>query len=526
MMFLRIIITIFAIFPLITSAKPTIDERDVARMLKRLDSELERCDIYIESRTHTIDSLKSLLSNRKLTESEQIRLMFQIGEEYNAYKVDSALIFYNRGYEMSKEHGNDSIRTRFAIKRATFMPLLLFITNAQSIMDSISEASVPKGMKAEYYDARRQMYNYISNFYSDYSEVYREYRDREIESQKTLIKELDHETPQYRLNYAEHLFYSRKFDMAERELTSLVADIDDKNPLYARACHLLSDISNVNGDYHGRIYYLALSAISDIRCATLEVSSLQELGRLLYSRDDIKRAHDYLSHALQNAVNCKVALRIIQTSQEMPIIENAHRSQIQSFRTRIFVVIAILAVLLIALYLTFKTVKKKNEIQHRMSSKLAEANRTKDVYLSQFLNLCSTYMDNLNQFSKLVNRKISAGKGEDLLKLTKSGKFVEEQSKEFYRIFDDAFLHIYPTFVEDVNSLLLPEKKLTMRDGEKLNTDLRILALMRLGIEDTSRIAQMLNYSVYTIYTYRNKFKSRAIDRDSFEEEVMRIKSI
>ena len=176
---------------------------------------------YIESRTHTIDSLKSLLSNRKLTESEQIRLMFQIGEEYNAYKVDSALIFYNRGYEMSKEHGNDSIRTRFAIKRANFMPLLLFITNAQSIMDSISEASVPKGMKAEYYDARRQMYNYISNFYSDYSEVYREYRDREIESQKALIKELDHETPQYRLNYAEHLFYSRKFDMAEGSLRAL-----------------------------------------------------------------------------------------------------------------------------------------------------------------------------------------------------------------------------------------------------------------------------------------------------------------
>lgn len=135
-------------------------------------------------------------------------------------------------------------------------------------------------------------------------------------------------------------------------------------------------------------------------------------------------------------------------------------------------------------------------------------------------------MDKLNQFNKMVNRKITAGKCEDLLKLTKSGKFIEEQSKEFYEIFDDAFLHIYPTFVTDVNRLLQPDRQLVMRDGEKLNTDLRILALMRLGIEDTSRIAQMLNYSVFTIYTYRNKFKSRAIDRDTFESSVMKIKSI
>ncbi len=126
----------------------------------------------------------------------------------------------------------------------------------------------------------------------------------------------------------------------------------------------------------------------------------------------------------------------------------------------------------------------------------------------------------------MVSRKISAGKSDDLLKLTKTGKLIEEQSKEFYEVFDDAFLNIYPSFVEDVNTLLAPDKQLALREGEKLNTDLRILALMRLGIDDTSRIAQMLNYSVYTIYTYRNKFKSRAIDRDSFEADVMKIKSI
>ena len=135
-------------------------------------------------------------------------------------------------------------------------------------------------------------------------------------------------------------------------------------------------------------------------------------------------------------------------------------------------------------------------------------------------------MSKLSQFSDIVNRKISSGKVEDLYKITKSGKFIEEQSKDFYDIFDNAFLNIYPTFIENVNTLLLPDKQIELKENEKLNTDLRILAFMKLGIEDSSRIAQMLNYSVNTIYAYRNKLKNRAIDRENFEENVMKIKSI
>lgn len=126
----------------------------------------------------------------------------------------------------------------------------------------------------------------------------------------------------------------------------------------------------------------------------------------------------------------------------------------------------------------------------------------------------------------MVNRKITTGKVDDLLKITKQGKYIEEQSKEFYDVFDDAFLHIYPNFVKEVNQLFRPEEQIVLKDGEKLNTDLRIIAFMRLGIEESSRIAQMLNYSVYTIYTYRNKLKNRAISRDTFESDIMCIKSV
>lgn len=156
---------------------------------------------------------------------------------------------------------------------------------------------------------------------------------------------------------------------------------------------------------------------------------------------------------------------------------------------------------------------------------LRQANRTKEVYISQFLNLCSIYMDKLNQFCKIANRKISTGKVDDLYRMTKSGKFVDEQSREFYEVFDNAFLHLYPDFVSEVNKLLRDDSKIVLKDGELLNTELRILAFTRLGIEDSTRIAQVLNYSLNTIYAYRNRLKARATDRTNFEANVMKIAS-
>ena len=158
----------------------------------------------------------------------------------------------------------------------------------------------------------------------------------------------------------------------------------------------------------------------------------------------------------------------------------------------------------------------------KLQDKLQKANKTKEVYISQFLSLCSIYMDKLNQFCKIANRKISAGKVEDLYKLTKSGKFVEEQSREFYEVFDNAFLHLYPNFPNQVNALLLPCEQIQLKEGELLNTDLRILAFMRLGIEDSSRIAQVLNYSINTIYAYRNRIKAKAINKETFEADIMK----
>lgn len=513
------------IVTLASSAVP-VSESDAMQILQRLDRELDLGDTYIHARRSLIDSLRTTLSAYRTNDNSKLDIMLQLGDYYNAYRIDSALYYYEGGMHAAKTMGADSASARFALKMATYLPLQMLMTDAERLMDSVSAAGIPPGLLTEYYDAQRQMNNYISNVFVDFPDRHAVYRNKEFDTQCRLLDQLDKNSSQYKLNLAEHHMYSSNYPAAKKVLNELIGEIGETNPMYARACHMLADIAKVDDNYHGQVYYLALSAISDIRCATLEIASLQELGALLFKHNDVQRAHSYLSHALRNAVECKVTLRIIQTSKVLPIIENAHKAQINTFRKRIFIVIAIMAILLLALFVTLRMVYRNNLAQRRLAERLEKANKTKDVYIAQFLNLCSIYMDKLNQFNKLVSRKISAGKSDDLLKLTKTGKLVEEQSKEFYEVFDDAFLNIYPSFVEDVNTLLEPDKQLVLREGEKLNTDLRILALMRLGIDDTSRIAQMLNYSVYTIYTYRNKFKSRAINRDSFEADVMNIKSI
>ncbi|MDE5607601.1 MAG: hypothetical protein K2I64_01560 [Muribaculaceae bacterium] len=185
--------------------------------------------------------------------------------------------------------------------------------------------------------------------------------------------------------------------------------------------------------------------------------------------------------------------------------------------------LAVFGICIIIIIITAVNLKRQLNSMKRLQATLTDANKAKDVCLNQFIILCSGYMDKLTSFNSLVNRKLGAGQAEELFKMTKSGRIVEEQTEHFYRLFDQAFLSIYPSFVDDINSLFLAENQISLADGEVLNTDLRILALMRLGLNDTNHVAHILNYSVNTIYAYRNRLRNRAINRDTFEYDLMHV---
>lgn len=511
--------------PGITHAIGITDSQKQAALI-RLDTELAIADSYLSHHQAVIDSLKAIRHRTAGNDTAWMRTTIEIADKYTAFNTDSALLYYDRAYRRAIESPFDSAAMTIRLKRATYLPLVGFTAEAITDYEAIDAGSLPPGMLELYYDSGRQMYSYIASLYPSYPDVYDHWQHKALQAQKQLIQLLDIASPKYKLNQGEYYYSNGEHAKAKVILEELLDNIPAESNMYARATHFLANIAKARGEHNGYIYYMALSAVADIKSATMEVTSLQELGAEMFEINDVNRAHTYLSRALANAVHCHAMMRMIQSSEALPIIEAAHIVEIDEWRNRMYGVIVIMALLLVGVGIMLLILRHEMKRMKVLQLRLEKANHTKEVYISQFLNLCSIYMDKLNQFCKIANRKISTGKVDDLYRLTKSGKFVEEQSKEFYDIFDNAFLHIYPGFVKSVNALLRPDEQIEPKEGELLNTDLRILAFMRLGIEEGTRIAQVLNYSVYTIYTYRNKLRNRAINRDTFEADIMKISSV
>lgn len=529
------LLTLTSLLPCTASS---FTDRDVERSLIQLDNELKHRDHYLEKRVSRLDSLKKV--RRGLEGKDTVAWLettMEIAKGYNSFNNDSAIIYYTKGYDAALEIATatppsplastaDSLQAEFRLRRATYMSLSGFVSDAVNEYEAVDTSRMNDGLKATYHESGRQMYYFISSYYGGWLETYDYWNNRSIESQRQLIPLLDPASNEYHLNLGEYFYNIREYARSREIMLNLIGKIKKDSPTYAIATHILASIALTRGDRNEHLYFLTQSAIADTRQATLEMASLQELAGVLYQMDDKRRAHEYISVAMNNAVESRASVRMKKTTELLSLVEGDHNSQIALWRTWMYAIIAVLVMCMFALIVSIFFLRRQLTRVARMKQELQDANQTKDVYLSQFLSLCSIYMDKLKQFGKVVNRKISAGQVDDLYKLTKSGKFVEEQSADFYKVFDDAFLHIYPNFVESVNSLLRPEERIVLADDEQLNSDLRILAFMRLGIDDTTRVAQILNFSVNTIYAYRNRLRNRAINRATFESDIMAIGSL
>lgn len=494
-----------------------IDQAKTSAALDFLDSSLAVRHEIEASRQRYIDSLVALQKN----DTTRHCLIMEIGEAYTGFDNDSALVYFTCGVNLGAP---ENLPYRW--KYASLLPLNGFFETAVNAFDSIDVTEVPDSLLASYYDSGRQMYSYIAAFFRAYPEVAAPYEKKALDMQAKLLTVLPRRSPEYRFNEAEYHFLNGRTDVARVLLEEVMENEGISSKMRARAAHHLSSLAKGDGDIDAYTYYLAVSATADVQSATREVASLQELGTTVYAAGDIDRAYTYLSSALDNAVECGAPLRMIESSRSLPIIERAHTANLAKTRRYLHYVIVAMSVLVLVLIIVLFVLRHEMGKMKALQENLRAANTAKEVYISQFLQLCSIYMDKLNQFCKIATRKLAAGQADELYRMTKSGKFVEEQSREFYEVFDNAFLHIYPNFVGQVNALLREDSQITLAQGEELNTDLRILAFMRLGIEESARIAQILNYSLNTIYSYRNRLKARAINRDTFEDDIMKIDSV
>lgn len=489
-------------------------DSDARETIDRLDKAIEIRNRFTAIRRKTIDSLASKATG------DDAWPYIAAAHAYAGFNNDSALAYLKRAEDRAS--GAALQETRFHL--AALLPLAGLFDSAENKLARVDTTLLDRRQMLEYYDHARQMYSYFAAFFQRYPELNSRYSRKAAEIQQRMLHMLPLDSDDYIFNAGELSFVNGEYDRAGVMLRGLLGRKNLNDKLRARAAHHLASIAEMEGDETARTFYLAESALSDLRSATREMASLQDLGALLYSQGDINRAYTYLSLALASAVECGADVRMLESARSLPYIEAAYAERAANSKRRSVYAMIAMAALLVGLLITMLTLRREMHRMQRMQQRLSHANRVKEVYISQFLTLCSVYMDKLKQFSKLVTRKIGAGQVDDLYRMAKNGKFVEDESREFYEVFDNAFLHIYPDFVARVNALLLPDKQIELKDGGAgLNTDLRILAFMRLGIEDSSSIARVLNYSLNTIYAYRNRLKARAISRDTFEQDIMQI---
>ncbi|MDE5785997.1 MAG: hypothetical protein K2H98_05630, partial [Duncaniella sp.] len=337
------------------SGKDELTRDDLVRELDRLDHELQNREKYLGIRRSCIDSLAGLTTDASLLPSPRAEAMLNLGDALNSFDSEWALKVYHDGYRFARDNGLSDACKTFQLRIATFLPLSGYIEEAIARYCSIDTTGMSLERKVDYFDAGRQMYSYIAAYHSQQTEESDRYMQLSRQAQKELLPLLDPSTVKYKLNLGEYYFFEDKHIKAEAILTDLINNLDESDNIYARACHILAYIAKPKGKILEHIYLLTRSAIADTKAATREVASLQELGSALFYYDDVERAHNYLSTALRNAVECKASLRMIQSAQMIPIIEQAHQSQLTKSRYITYGVIVLLAIILLLLIFTMWT---------------------------------------------------------------------------------------------------------------------------------------------------------------------------
>ncbi|WP_170148508.1 DUF6377 domain-containing protein [Lacinutrix venerupis] len=515
-----------------------------------LESKMAKRVFFDKQKEENIRLLNEKAS-KTLDLEEQYFILNKIIQEYEFYSFDKALEYIEKNIEIAEKLNNNL----FINKTKLSLSLLLIDSGRykESIdaLNEIKRDSLPNSLINEYYIAYKEGYSGLSYYTSVvrskalYSKLYTAYQD-------SLYLRLDPNSEESLRLKEKQYRDKRQLDKALKINSKRLEDVNIGSREFSLITFERSLLYELKKNIEKQKEYLILSAISDIEASVKDNASIGALARIMFLEDDIDRAHRYINFSFEDAEFYNSKLRFINIANSLPMITKAYGERSDKQKVKLknsLIFISFLAgFLLISIYLVYKQVKKlsvarnklkkvneklkdfnsklniSNEELKRLYLELSESDKIKEHYIGTFLNLYSEYIDKLDVYRKLVRKYIVTNKTNDLLELTKSKQVVGDEIKLFYKNFDESFLHIYPNFIKDVNELLESEGQLIVKKGEVLNTELRILALIRLGITSSSKISKILRYSVNTIYNYRVKVRNTAIgDRNSFEEMIKNI---
>lgn len=542
----KLIYFIFLTYPFLSFYAQTDSAES---LLKELDSVVADHNLYSAEKEKRIERLKNLLSYTSSNDL-QYGIYENLFYEYSSYNSDSALLYANKNILIAGKTGQEDRIIKSNLHLASILGILGMYKESLDIINQIDIKKHPS-LKGYYFHIYRIVYGSMADYsvpnlrISYYNDLADSYRDSLLSVHKPM-------TSDYVTVKSDQLIVNGLYDHALELLLSYYPKVTDD--LHERAIMAYSISKAYSGKRKTELekYWLAVSAINDIKTATKEYISLRDLAVLLYEEGDINRSYRYMKRSLEDALFCNARLRTLEISNMMPIIDKAYQHEVESRqKTMLISLLSIcgLSILLIIavsyIYLQMRRIsaaraeladanlqlKELNSELTIINTKLKytnealhETNVIKEKFIGHYMTQCFVYLNKIDEYRRQLNRLAISGKVNEIFATIKSTKFIEKELKEFYNEFDHTFLQLFPTFIEEMGDLMTDNDELQLKHNEILNTGLRVFALIRLGIKDNEKISFFLRYSLSTIYNCKTKFRNKAKGvREEFENDVMKI---
>ena len=514
-----------------------------AALLQKLDSVIEASETIVAEKNKKIAMLKQMAAKENNT-ALLLERYRELSEEYYVFKFDSAKVYVEKGLALAKKVQNSRYIVTNTIMKAKLLSIGGLYSEAINTLNTIEPDSLgEQDMIFDYNIAYSTIYSYWADYCNDdtYSPIYRKRSNAYL---KTAIANIDKNNAAYDYYMGEYYVYVDKDDdKALKHYFRTLKKNGMTSRVYAMASYAIANNYSAHENMDKYEEYLIKASICDILCCIKENLAIQDLAMHLFKQDNgnIERARVYINTAMEDAKSYNNRLRILEISQKLPIIVSTYHKRLttqnSTLRYAVWGISLLVVTMLVLLYFFFrqnKLLSKKrhelhvsnnmltetNERLKRANEQLLDTNRKREGLAKLYIDLCAKYIDKMAKFQVMVQRKIKAKQINELMSYVSSSRLNYEDADTFMKRFDEAFLNLYPSFVTEFNALLKEDEQVITKNPHSLTTELRIFALIRLGVKESSEIAALLYYTPRTIYNYRSAFKNKALDRESFEERV------
>lgn len=542
----------FSIVIFLFSAPILCAANDVDSLLAELDEHIQQRAAYRSTREQRIASLMELKAGDRSSAERNFTLNKQLIDEYITFQADSAIVYFQQNLALARVMRDKELWSRTSIDLAHFYATTGFYYEASQMLSAVDTTTLTQALELDYYIAQHKLNDELLLYSNDASQ------SRRSVQLATYYNERIAQTaePESYVAYRAKLWQAmqdRDYERAALISEQMMSLSPELSREWATASFMRGLTARLMGHETAFKEWMIRSAIVDMRLGIRDYAALKIIAEYC-TNYDIERSMRYMRVMMEDVQAFNSRLRPWQDAMIWPEIEKGYHDytkRVAATQMRYIYLLGALSLVVIILLLyvvrqnrrlkdarqkmhqsneqlnaSVENLKQVAERLTELNSQVVEANSVKEEYIGIFLQVCSEYIDKMVDERRRILKSLRAGKAEELRKELDGTRLENEELKQLYNLFDSTFLRLYPTFVEELNALLAEDSRIELKKGEYLNTQLRIFALIRLGINDTPRIATLLHYSLSTIYNYRSRIRyNTGITREEFEQRIRTIGS-